>query len=254
MNFDAFARFYDQDYRNYVDDIPLVVDLAQESGDKVLELGCGTGRIILPLATLGCRVTGVDGSRALLDVAQAKVEKAGLESNVTLVHDDLRRFQLAAQDFDCALCVSNTLMHLTTQEEQLAALRQAAAHLRPGGLLLVDLFNPDIPHLAAISGVQELADAWSDSHTHSQVFKWCVRRVDVAKQLQETLFIYEEILLNGQSRRTALPFTLRFLWPSEGRLLLEKAGFVVEELMGDFDGSPYVDGCDRLIFVARKES
>ncbi|RME62935.1 MAG: class I SAM-dependent methyltransferase [Caldilineae bacterium] len=252
MNFDAFARFYDGDYRNYVDDLPLILDVVQESGPRVLELGCGTGRVLLPLAAAGCQVTGVDGSAALLDAARRKVAEAGVQEQVTLVHDDLRRFRLAQQDFDCAVCVSNTLMHLETQEDQLAGLRQAAAHLRPGGLLLVDLFNPDIPHLVAISGLQELADTWTDEATRTQVIKWCVRRVSVAEQRQETLFIYEELFPDGQVRRTALPFTLRFLWPSEGVLLLEKAGFAVEEILGDFDGSPYDDESERLIFIARK--
>lgn len=252
MNFDAFAPFYDGDYRNYQDDLQMVIDLAQEAGERALELGCGTGRVMLPLAGMGHRVTGVDNSPALLALARHKAERARLNAHVSLVEDDLRTFRLAQADFDFAYCVSNTLMHLTSQEDQLAVLVNAHRHLRPRGWLLIDLFNPDVVHLSQISGLQELADAWDDEARGVRVLKWCVRRLDLARQIQETLFIYEEIGPDGQSRRHTLPFDLRFWWPSEGELLLKMAGFTVEEMWGDFDGTPYDNGCERLIFLARK--
>jgi len=252
-NFDRFAPFYDDDYRDYRDDIQLVVDLAQDAGHTALELGCGTGRVLLPLAATGCRVTGVDSSPALLDIARRKVEQAGLVTRARFVQADLRTFSLAEMGFDFAFCVSNTLMHLTTQADQLAALRAAHRHLRPGGRLLIELFSPDIPHLTAIAGVQELADRWQDDARNATVLKWVVRRVDVAEQLQETTFIYELVYANGRVEKAVLPFTLRFLWPSEGVLLLEKAGFRVEEMWGDFDGNDYDSDSEHLIFLAIKE-
>jgi SAM-dependent methyltransferase len=251
-NFDPFAPFYDKDYRNYRDDIQLIVDLAQDAGETALELGCGTGRVLVPLAATGCRVTGVDSSPALLQLAQRKAEQAGITTRLHLVEDDLRSFSLDERAFDFAFCISNTLMHLTTQTDQLAVLQAAHRHLRPGGRLLIDLFNPDIPHLTAIAGVQELADHWQDEARGATVLKWIVRRVDVAQQVQETTFIYESVFADGRSEKAVLPFTLRFLWPSEAVLLLEKAGFRVEELWGDFDGNEYDSDSERLIFLATK--
>jgi SAM-dependent methyltransferase len=252
-NFDRFAPFYDNDYRNYSDDIQLVVDLAQDAGETALELGCGTARVLIPLAATGCRVTGIDSSPALLALAQRKAEQAGITARLELFEDDLRSFTLPEKGFDFVYCVSNTLMHLNTQADQLAALRTAYAHLRPGGRLLIDLFNPDIPHLSAIAGVQELADRWEDEERGATVLKWVVRRVDVAQQLQETTFIYESVFADGRVEKAVLPFTLRFLWPSEGVLLLEKAGFRVEELWGDWDGNDYDNESEYLIFLATKE-
>ncbi|MBX2997241.1 MAG: class I SAM-dependent methyltransferase [Caldilineaceae bacterium] len=251
-DFDAFAPFYDADYRHYDDDLQMIVDLAQMAGERALELGCGTGRALLPLAAVGHLVTGVDQSEALLAQAEEKVKQARLSSHVQLVRDDLRTFHLETGEFDFAYCVSNTLMHLTTQEAQLAALTNAARHLHKEGLLLIDLFNPDIVRLAEVAGVQELADHWIDEASGAQIFKWSVRHLDVAQQLQETLFLYEEIFPDGRMRKRAIPFTLRFLWPSEGKLLLQMAGFRIEALYGDFDGNPYDDSSERLIFLARK--
>jgi SAM-dependent methyltransferase len=252
VDFDAFAPFYDADYRNYDDDLQMIVDLAQTAGERALELGCGTGRTLLPLAAVGHSVTGVDRSGALLAQAEKKMKRAHLSSPIHLVQADLRTFQLEARDFDFAYCVSNTLMHLPTQDDQLTVLTNAAGHLRPGGLLLIDLFNPDIVRLAEVAGLQELADQWIDEESGAQVFKWSVRQLDIARQLQETLFLYEEIFPDGRVQKRAIPFMLRFLWPSEGQLLLQMAGFGVEALYGDFDGNPYDDSSERLIFLARK--
>ena len=74
----------------------------------------------------------------------------------------------------------------------------------------------------------------------------------MAEQLQDTLFIYEEILPDGQVRRTACPFTLRFLWRSEAELMLQMAGFTVEAVWGDFEANPYDSASEHLILLATK--
>ncbi|MCB0063574.1 MAG: class I SAM-dependent methyltransferase [Caldilineaceae bacterium] len=250
--FDRFARFYDADYRHYTDDISAILDLAAEAGDPILELGCGTGRVLLPLAEAGHTITGIDISSALLAVMHSKKQFTHHASRITLHETDLRTFDLPQKDFTFAFCTSNTLMHLITQEEQLTVLRNTHRHLQSGGLLLIDLFNPDLSRLLAISGVQEFADQWEDEETGAQVVKWSVRTLDWAEQIQDTLFIYEEVLPDGLVRRTLCPFALRFLWQSEAELLLEKAGFAVEGIWGDFDGNPYEMGSEHLILLASK--
>jgi len=134
----------------------------------------------------------------------------------------------------------------------LAALHNVYTHLSPGGSLLIDLFNPDIARLLEVSGVCELADCWYDAQTEREVTKWSVRTLCLAEQLQETLFIYEEVDIVGKVTRTNCPFTIRFLWCNEAVLMLEQAGFEVEEVWGDFDGQPYGEGTERLILLARK--
>ncbi len=260
MNFDGFARFYDGDYRDYRDDIALVLKTARAAGRSALELGCGTGRVLLPLAEDGFQVIGLDTSAALLAIARRKLEEHGYaaeavadrSSKVSLVQADMTNFELAEREIDFAFVVSNTLMHVTTQAEQLKALQCAQRHLRVGGLLLIDLFNPDVAYLEAISGIQELADWWEDGESGATVLKWSTRHVDAERQLQETVFIYEEVFPDGRNAQTRLSFPLRFWWPDEGAMLLEQAGFAVDEVCGDFDGSPHRTDSKRLIFVARK--
>ena len=128
----------------------------------------------------------------------------------------------------------------------------AAKHLQPGGLLLIDLFNPDVKRLTEVAGVQELADIWTDPVTGARVVKWSVRTVYWAEQIQETTFIYEELWPDGRSAKTLCSFPLRFLWRSELELLLPAAGLQIEALWGDFEGSPYDDGSERLVVLARR--
>jgi SAM-dependent methyltransferase len=250
--FDRFARFYDDDYRRYDADLATLADLAEEQGDPILELGCGTGRVLVALAAAGYTITGIDISPALLAVAEAKLRNTPYTIGASLVKADLRTFDLPCKEFAFAFCTSNTLMHLTTQADQLQALHNSYAHLRTDGLLLLDLFNPDVTRLNAVNGLMELADQWSDPATDAQVLKWCVRTVDWAAQLQETLFVYEESFPDGRTQRTLCPFTLRFLWQGEAELLLQMAGFAIEAVWGDFDGAPYTTLSEHLILLARK--
>ena len=251
-SFDRFARFYDEDYRHYDDDVDAIVHLALEMDGPVLELGCGTGRLLLPLAATGLPITGVDISPALLEQARLKLAKAAQGNKVTLVQGDLRELALDKRDFAFAFCTSNTLMHLADPADQLAALMAAAAHLRPGGLLLLDLFHPDLARLMEVQGLAEVADQWV-REDGTEVIKWSVRTVDLAEQLQETIFIYEEIMPDGTVRRTRGPFTLRFLWRNEAELMLRLAGRQGETGWGDFEGTPYDNQSEHLVLLATKQ-
>lgn len=250
--FDRFAAFYDGDYRDYDDDLDALLELAAECGDPILELGCGTGRVMVPIAQAGQRIVGVDISPGLLNVARAKLDRSHVGARAILAQGDLRTCDLAEKDFSLAICTSNTLMHFVTPADQLAVLRNAHRHMRTGGMLFIDLFNPDIPRLLEVNGLMELADQWRDEDAAAQVIKWSVRSVDLAAQLQETLFIYEQVFDDGRVRKTPCPFTVRYLWRNEGELMISAAGFTVEDVWGDFDGSPYSGASDHLIFLARK--
>lgn len=247
------ARFYDDDYRDYDRDIPFIAALARQEGGPILELGSGSGRVLLPLAQQGHQVTGLDVSPDLMALARQKLAGRPWRERVTLIEDDFRTADLKGRTFRFAFSTSNTFMHVTDPEEQLQTLQNVHRHLATGGLLMLDFFNPDVARLTEMNGVQELADRWTSASTSADVIKWSVRTVDWAAQTLETLFIYEEFLPDGTSRRTLCPFILRFLWPNEAELMLRAAGFTVEAILGDFDGDPYHSGSERLILLARKD-
>jgi len=248
---DRVARFYDADYADYTDDLPLVEAYAKRTGGPLLELGCGTGRLLLPLARAGYDVTGVDLSHEMLRAARARVEAAGLTQRVTLVHGDYSDALLAGP-YRLAFVMMNTFLHLTTVADQLRALRHWRQHLAPGGLLLIDAVNPDVAELASLDGKIEWDKTWTDPQTGTMVMKLLARTVDLAEQVIHVNLIYDEIAPDGQVRRTVAPFDLRYLWRYEAELLLDKSGFALEAVYGDHLMGPLEGDSDSMILVARR--
>ncbi len=250
-DFDRFARFYDLDYEPFQDDVALYQGFAERTGGPLLELGCGTGRLLLPLARAGFEITGVDMSPRMLAISEEKVNAAGLGKQVTLVQADMREVDLP-QRFRMAFIAINSFMHLTTLEDQLQALRTLHRLLLPGGLLVIDVDNPQLQHLLEADGRLDLQGRWFDPSSGATVLKYLSRTLDSARQLQDVLFIYDEVFPDGTSRRTLAPFQARYLYRFEGELLLDKAGFTPEQVYGSYDLDPYESDSERMIFVARR--
>jgi SAM-dependent methyltransferase len=246
------ARFFDADYAGYLDDLPLLEAYAQRTGSPLLELGCGTGRLLIPLAEAGYRVTGVDLSTEMLRIARAKAEAAGVAESVKLIEGDYADAPLDGS-YRLAFVVMNSFLHLDTQERQLAALRHWREHLAPGGLLVIDVFHPDVSQLAGFDGRLEWDKTWNDPETGATVMKWLTRTVDLAEQTLHVTLIYDEVAADGSLRRTLVPFETRYLWRFEAELLLGKAGFTLEALYGDWDANPFESASDRMILVARRK-
>jgi SAM-dependent methyltransferase len=250
-DFDRFARFYDLDYEPFQDDVALYQGFAEMTGGPLLELGCGTGRLLVPLARAGFAITGVDMSAKMLDVARQKVALSGLSERIQIVQADMRQVDLP-QRFRMAFIAINSFMHLTTLEDQLAALQAWRKLLLPGGLLVIDVDNPNPPHLLEADGRLELQTRWFDPGTGATVLKLISRTADIARQLQHVMFIYDEVFPDGSTRRTLAPFQARYLYRFEGELLLDRAGYVPEHVYGSYDLDPYESDSERMVFVARR--
>jgi SAM-dependent methyltransferase len=248
---DRAARFFDADYADFDEDLPLVKAYAQRTGGPLLELGCGTGRLLVPLASAGYDVTGVDLSPKMLGIARAKAEAAGVAGRVTLIQGDFADAPLPGA-YRLSFVMMNTFMHLNTQAEQLRALRHWREHLSPAGLLLIDVFNPDVAQLASLDGRVEWDKSWTDELTGTPVMKFLTRTVDLAEQLIHVNLIYDKITSDGRLERTVVPFDQRYLWRSEAELLLDRAGFALEAVHGDRSGGPFEGDSDTMILVARR--
>jgi SAM-dependent methyltransferase len=245
------ARYFDADTADYADDLPAIQAYARRTRGPLLELGCGTGRLLIPLARAGYQVTGVDLSPAMLAITRQRAETVGVAGKVTLIEGDFTTVPLAG-NYRFAFIVMNTFLHLLTQDEQIAALRHWHAALAPGGLLLIDVFAPDVAELAGLTGRVEFDKSWQDVDTGAMVVKQVIRTVEQAEQLMHVIMFYDEVAPDAVLRRTVVPFDLRYVWRFEAELLLEKAGFEIEEVYGDWDLSPFDSASERLILVARK--
>ncbi len=243
--YETLARFYDLEHAGLTADLVFYLHYAQQADGPMLELGCGSGRLLLPLSQAGVELTGVDTSPAMLALARQK-----LGDRVELVEGDMGAVALPGR-YALAIVSVNSFMHLLTTAEQLAALENIARHLQPGGRLIVDLPPGDELFHQDADARLTLERQFVDPATGHQIMKQVVSRIDWAAQQQTVIHVYDELLPDGRLKRTVVPMTLRHVFRYELALLLDKTGYRLENLYGDYDLSPYESGCPRMIAVAR---
>ena len=215
----------------------------------MLELGCGTGRVLLHLARQGHAVTGVDNAPEMLARLEAKLKAASkqhIAAAPRLLRADMREFALD-QTYRLALMPFNTFMHLLAPEDQAAALTCIRRHLQPGGAFALDMPNPGEAYAAQEQGLT-LERTFMDGENTVQQFSSVI--VERSAQLAWITWLYDSIAPDGTVKRMVAPLTLRYTFPGEMRLLLEKCGFSLAHLYGDYDRSPFADGSERMIVVA----
>src|SRR5215218_8289169 len=159
-------ELYDIEHARFSDDIELYLRLAEVVGDPILELGCGTGRVLAPLAAAGHRITGTDRSRPMLDRARSTLQlNAGDPSTrVTLVEGSMTEADRApGGPFGLVIFSLNGLMHLSNMAAQRAALVSARRALDPRGMLVIDILNPIAELLATLDGRVQHEGSWRKS-------------------------------------------------------------------------------------------
>jgi SAM-dependent methyltransferase len=241
---------YDLMHAEYVDDIRFFEEFAGTLGgeQQVLELGCGTGRLLVPLLDGGAKVTGLDASPEMLRVARERLVLYG--DRVTLVEGDMRRFALDTV-FDLVIVGLNTFMHMLTTHDQLACLDSIRKHVRQGGLVILDLANPHaVMRDTPLGVVQHRFTKRVPRDSETSVTLWSNTVASTASQLTQTTLFFDEVSQStGQIRRTTSNVLLRLIYRYELELLLHRAGFSVRSLYGDYESSPFDDDSERLLGV-----
>ncbi len=256
------AAVYDAVYAS-TDDIAFWEATASTAVDgPILELGCGTGRILLPLARAGHEVTGLDLSAHMLDFCRAKVlsEPPEVRDRMRLLEADMTSFRLSER-FALVFCAFGGFHHLRTVEQQLACLEAARAHLLPGGMLVLDLINPDPAPGSSLSDSETAGP--TDDETTAEDLAWTDgRRVrgwatvveqHRAIQCNDCEVTYEITEADGTTRRLSETFPMRFVFRYELEHLLARTGFRIVTLYGDYDRSPFVDESLGMIVVAQPQ-
>lgn len=248
--FDQFVPFYDADYGSFSDDLVFYREMARMAGRDVLELMCGTGRVAIPLAQAKLNVVGLDIAPAMIERAHAKAKQAGAKSCRFEVAD-VRNFALAER-FDFAFIAINSFMHLETTADHIATLSCIYQHLKPHGMLAIDLFNPSPSALTQPDGLLVYDKTFVLPESGNTVQKFVLREVDFTAQQQHVTFIYDETHADGRLTRTSLPFGMRWLYRYELEHLLVRTGFALESVYGSYDLDPYEGDAPRLLAVARR--
>ncbi len=284
----ALARYYDLDLLDDPGDLPLYQALAARTGGPILELAVGSGRIAVPLAASGYDVTGVDIDPSMLARAQAawmaqpargSTEPSGARDGrarpsartptgsarrarrapsarsghgtLRLLEADLTLLRLEER-FGLAILALNTLLLLEQPERQVAALRTLAAHLRPDGLAVVDIWLPGPEDLALYDGRLLLEWLREDPVTGDRVAKLASARYDSATATVTLTQLFDAAASDGGSlHRVSRTDRLRLIGVHELLTMTRDAGLVPEGLAGDHQMSPFGSGDERAIVVAR---
>jgi SAM-dependent methyltransferase len=235
------AQLYDDLMRELREDIDLYVSLAQEAGGPVLELGCGTGRCMIPLTRAGFDVVGLDVSKPMLSKLELNL-RAELDEHrhrAMPVYEDGRYFSLPLR-FGMAFTSINSFTHLPTKQDQELFVSNIYDHLRAGGIIVIDVFNPKVERLmqhetsVRVAGEYEVIDEQEPA--------------DVAAQTRTVITSYH---LRG-TVLARVEWKQRYSFRFELEHLLEKAGFAILHFWGDYRRTAFGDATDRLFVVARK--
>jgi SAM-dependent methyltransferase len=228
---ESLAEMFDQAVVDPV--VDLLVELA--GSGRALELGIGTGRIALPLAQRGVPVHGIELSEAM--VAQLRAKPGAEEIGVTI--GDMATTRVDGT-FSVAYLVFNTIGNLTTQAQQVACFRNAAAHLEPGGCFVVEVMIPDLQRLPPGETIRAF---------HVSEARWGFDEYDVATQ---GLTSHHFTMVDGRLERLSIPF--RYAWPSELDLMAQLAGMTLRERWDGWNREPFTSDSRKHVSMWEKPS
>lgn len=257
--YEQIARYYDLTHDQLTQDIPYILQLARQSEGPVLELGCGSGRLLIPLARAGHRVVGVDNSPAMLARARIRLQKlsSAQRMQVQLLSADMTNLNLTAeigQSYQLALLPYNTAMHLTpTQLTQ--TLKQVRTYLGENGRFFIDLANPFIVSQTPNDRLLTLENVLIDPETNDTIVQMASNWLDEDAQTLHITWLYDATP-NGKGSvlRTIVQVAYHYLYPHQLELALRDAGFRVASFCGDYDGTPFDETSMRLLILADRIS
>ena len=246
---DAWADLYDR-VHTLKEDIPFWVREAKSSGGPVLELGCGTGRVTIPVAQAGVQITGLDNSPAMLSRARARARKLGLAKEMLRFRlGDMRDFRLGRK-FPLVIVPFRSFQLLLSVADQRQTLENVRRHLTSEGRLIFNLFVPDQERLIRESSSPVFRREIVDGATGRRLRISEQNQHDPLGQIINARTILEELDVEGRrANRWDVAYQLRYLYRFEAMHLLEAAGYHVLELYGDFNRRPFDEASTEMIWV-----
>ncbi len=236
-------------------DVEFYVAEARAVVGGVLELGCGTGRILIPAARAGVEITGLDLSEQMLQRCRGKLacEPAGVIERVSLVHASMTNFYLG-RTFQLITIPFRGFQHLLEVEEQLACLEAVRRHLVPGGRLVFDAFHVDPAATHDPAWQEEREDTPETLLPDGRKLRRTARVTAFhrARQVNDIEFAFYVTYPDGRTERLLWHTPLRYFFRFELEHLIARAGLRLTALYGNLDRSPFTDSSPEMIFVAER--
>jgi len=232
-------------------DVQFYVEEARSAGGNVLEIGCGTGRVLIPTARAGLTIDGVDTASGMISVCAERVasEPQAVRDRVALHESDGRHLDLR-KSFRLVTAPFRVMQHQITIDDQLEFLASVKRHLGRDGRFVFDVFNPDFAALVSADGI-EREDTPPTSLPDGRSFRRAarVKRVRFVEQVSEVEVIYYVTASGEPEKRFVQGFDMRWYLRDELVHLLARAGLRVRSMYGDFDRSPLADTSKEIIVV-----
>ena len=237
-------------------DVGFFVEAATAAGSPVLEVGCGTGRVLIPTARAGVDIVGLDLSPQMLSVCRQRLqeEPEAVRRQVRLVEADMRDFDLGSR-FRLATIPFRPFQHLITVEGQLSCLASIRRHLVDEGVLILDLFNPSLDFLVNRTLGEEFDEEppFTTPDGRTVIRRQKTVAIDRFQQVGNYELIYYVTHPGGREERLVQAFPLRYVFRFEAEHLLARAGFTLEHVYADFEKNPYGSTYPgELLMVARR--
>lgn len=246
-DYDLIAPFYDIEHQHFDEDLDMYRNFAELTMGPLLELACGSGRLLLPLAKDGHELVGVDTSSPMLDRARERAQATGVASRITLAQQDICALRLL-QKFSFAFIALGSFAHITTRKGQQQALAAIRNHLTTGASFIIDIANTDLRHLEHAAGQLLHQGTWTREDgvllTH-----FISPATSSTRHILELTHFYDQYSQGGPLTRTTATMHLYIFEHGEMELLLAQAGFTIKEVFGDYDLSPYKLESPRMVFV-----
>jgi len=242
-----FPLLYQAQHREYQEDLPFWLGLGQQQGEPILELGCGTGRVLIPLAEAGHTLVGLDIDPHMLMYCQGSVPKE-LANRVHLLLGDLTAFHLGTQ-FPLILLPCNTYSTLAEEKRQ-AALTCIRTHLKPGGLFAIGFPNPAL--MAAMAPTRQPEIESHFTHPHSGNPVQTSYQISRRRRTLSMVWYYDHLLPDGRVERFSHTIHHHLATTPQYLGEIEAAGFSILDTFGDFDRSALQSDSPNLVVVARR--
>ncbi len=247
--YDSWAEIYDSLFSYVVDDISYYVEEATLSGGTVLELGCGTGRVSIPIARAGIDIVGIDASSAMLTRAREKSREAGIP-NLKLLWADMRDFNLSSE-FNLVIIPFRGLLSLLSVDDEIRTLTNIKRHLAPGGKLIFDIFVPDLNMMVQEGDVPYHFRDVTDTETGRHLVVWNQANYDAFSQVMSIRTTIEQLDDSGRvSSKMYRDFALRYIFRWEMHHLLGLCGYDVQALYGNFERGEFREDSSEMVWVA----
>jgi ubiquinone/menaquinone biosynthesis C-methylase UbiE len=249
QGWDTYAAFYDWENAQTVRrrDVAFWQRLSVATEGRILELGCGTGRISLPIARNGASLIGIDRSEPMLERARRRIARARIADRVRLTRGDIRFLPFRRSHFRLVMAPYGVLQSLTRERDLTAALGSISRVLSKGGRLAIDLV-PDLPRWSEYSRKKALTGRMG-RHTAVTLIE------SVRQDRHRGLTVFDQhytTVRDGRLKAFSFSLTFRTVSVPQMTRRLERAGFRVDAVLGDYRGGPWDSRADVWVILATR--